>query len=74
LKNIWDAISYGVDTQHGWYDETSGKRSKTLPRGEAKHRKHPPVIHSEPINLEEPWNGTKAVLLDRLSDEALDAL
>lgn len=36
----------------------SGKRSKTLPRGEAKHLKHQ----------------LKAVLFYRHSDEALDAL
>ena len=41
----------------GYETAFSGKRSKTLPMGEAKHLKHQP----------------EAVLFDRLSDEALDA-
>lgn len=42
----------------GYETAFSGKRSKTLPMCEAKHLKHQP----------------KAVLFDRLPDEALDAL
>ena len=42
----------------GYETAFSGKRSKTLPRGEAQHLKHQP----------------KAVLFDSHSDEALDVL